>query len=66
MENPDLVLQEKGSSPTHSRFNHVPSGDALRQDAMSSFFVVYFFDNWNNECLLLIGYKTHEQEELTA
>ena len=26
MENPDLVLQETGSSPTHSRFNHVPSG----------------------------------------
>ena len=36
MENPDLVLQEKGSSPTHSRFNHVPSGDTLHQDAISS------------------------------
>ena len=35
--NPDLVLQEKGSSPTHSHFNHVPSGDTLRRDAMTSF-----------------------------
>ena len=36
MENPDLVPQETGSSPTHSRFNYVPSGDTLRRDAMSS------------------------------
>ena len=34
MENPDLVLQEKGSSLTHSRFNHVLSRDTLRRDAM--------------------------------
>ena len=34
------VLQETGdSSPTQSRFNHVPSGDTLRQDAISSFIV---------------------------
>ena len=37
MENPDLVLQEKGSRPTYSRLNYVPSGDALRRDAISSF-----------------------------
>ena len=37
MENPDLVLQDKGSSPTRSSFNHVPSGDTLRHDAMSSY-----------------------------
>ena len=36
LENPDLVLQEKGSSLTHSRFNHVLSGDTLRRDTMSS------------------------------
>ena len=36
MENPDLVLQETGSSPTHSRLNYVPSGDTLRRDAISS------------------------------
>ena len=38
MENPDLVLQETGSSPTHSRLNYVPSGDTLRRDAISSLF----------------------------
>ena len=43
MENPDLVLQETGSSLTHSRFNHVPSGDTLRRDAMSSFEIVLPF-----------------------
>ena len=37
MENPDLVLQETGSSPTHSRLNYVPSGDTLRRDAISSY-----------------------------
>ena len=36
MENPDLVLQETGSSPTHSCLNYVPSGDTLRRDAISS------------------------------
>ena len=36
MENPDLVPQETGSSPTHSCFNYVLSGDTLRRDAMSS------------------------------
>ena len=36
MENPDLVLQETGSSPTHSRLNYVPSGDTQRRDAISS------------------------------
>ena len=36
MENPDLVLQETGSRPTYSRLNYVPSGDTLRQDAISS------------------------------
>ena len=36
MENPDLVLQETGSSPTHSRLNYVPSGDTLRRDTISS------------------------------
>ena len=40
MENPDLVLQETGSSPTHSRLNYVPSGDTLRRDAISSLFGV--------------------------
>ena len=39
MENPDLVLQETGSSPTHSRLNYVPSGDTLRRDAISSSFL---------------------------
>ena len=38
IENPDLVLQETGSSPTHSCLNYVSSGDTLRRDAMSSFF----------------------------
>ena len=38
MENPDLVLQETGSSPTHSRLNYAPSGDTLRPDAISSLF----------------------------
>ena len=38
MENPDLVLQETGSRPTYSRLNYVPSGDTLRQDAISSFY----------------------------
>ena len=37
MENPDLVPQETGSSPTHSRINYFPSGDTLRRDAISSF-----------------------------
>ena len=37
MENPDLVLQETGSSLTHSRLNYVPFGDTLRRDAISSF-----------------------------
>ena len=39
MENADLVLQEKGSSLTHSRFNHVPSVDTLHRDAMSNFHI---------------------------
>ena len=37
MENPDLVLQETGSSPTHSHLNYVPSGDTLCRDAISSY-----------------------------
>ena len=45
IENPDLVLQETGSSPTHSRLNYVSSGDTLRRDAMSSFFLIIFFNN---------------------
>ena len=40
MENPDLVLQETGSRPTYSRLNYVPSGDTLRQDAISSYFLI--------------------------
>ena len=43
MENPDLALQETDSSPTHSHFNHVPSEDTLRRDAMSSFFWIQVF-----------------------
>ena len=46
MENPDLVFQETGSSPTHSRFNRVPSGDTLRQDVVSSdmyFYIIVLF-----------------------
>ena len=39
MENPDLVLQETGSSPTHSRLNYVLSGDTLRRDAISSLYM---------------------------
>ena len=39
MENPDLVLQETGSSPTHSRLNYVPSGDTLCRDAMSRYII---------------------------
>ena len=31
------MLQETGSSPTHSRLNYVPSGDTLRRDAISSY-----------------------------
>ena len=60
MENPDLVLQEKGSSSTHSRFDHVPSGDTLRRDAMSSFnysfpvFALIFNEKSINVCLLQI------------
>ena len=39
MENPDLVPQETGSRPTYLRLNYVPSGDTLRRDAISSFFL---------------------------
>ena len=42
MENPDLVLQETGSRPTYSRLNYVPSGDTLRRDAISSFYLEAF------------------------
>ena len=45
MENPDLVLQEIISSPTHSRLNYVPSGDTLRRDALSSFFYEFVKKN---------------------
>ena len=41
MENPDLVLQEKGSSSTHSRLNYVPSGDTLHRDTMSSLLIKF-------------------------
>ena len=41
MENPDLVLQETGSRLTYSRLNYVPSGDTLRRDAISSFYMEY-------------------------
>ena len=40
MENPDLVLQETGSRPTYSRLNYVPSGDTLRQDTISSYYMM--------------------------
>ena len=43
MENPDLVLQETGSSLTHSRLNYVSFGDTLCRDAMSSVFFNNFF-----------------------
>ena len=61
MENPDLVLQETGLSPTHSRLNYVPSGDTLRRDAISSFIVKHYFDTcyllykgWHGKTLLCL------------
>ena len=51
MENPDLVLQETGSSPTHSRLNYVPSGDTLRRDAISSYKIFHQIVNCGDNLL---------------
>ena len=72
MENPDLVLQETGSRPTYSRLNYVPSGDTLRRDAISSFYLdlwwfIHFLHVFNgvNTCHTPVQHKVFIDATLT-
>ena len=64
MENPDLVLQETGSRPTYSRLNYVPSGDTLRQDAISSFCVFNPRDCTHLTCV--VPGRTHRSNQVSG